>query len=102
MSRPDHDVRLLRVAEEDLADILSYIAADRPAAADALASRFEKDLSLLGGAPLLGRMPKEADLARQGYRYIVVDTYLVFYTVEPKLVLVHRVLHGARDYQSLL
>ena len=34
MKRPDYDVRLLRVAEDDLNEIVSYISADRPSGAE--------------------------------------------------------------------
>jgi toxin ParE1/3/4 len=37
-----------------------------------------------------------------GYRYLIVADYLVFYTFEEQTVLVHRIIHGARDYLRLL
>ena len=101
MSRPEYDVRLLRVAEGDLTEIVSYIAADRPAAAESVVSKIEKNLALLSKHPHLGRIPKEEDLARLGYRYLVVDNYLVFYTIEEETIYVHRILHGAQDYLRL-
>ena len=101
MSRPEYTVRLLRIAEDDLTEIVTYIVADRPAAAEALAARIEKNLALLSKHPYLGRIPREEDLASLGYRYLVVDSYLVFYTIEDTTVLVHRILHGARDYLRL-
>ena len=101
MSRSEHTVRLLRIAEDDLTEIVTYIAADRPSAAEALATRIEKNLARLSKHPYLGHIPKEDELASLGYRYLVVDSYLVFYTVEDATVLVHRILHGARDYLRL-
>jgi plasmid stabilization system protein ParE len=84
-----------------LTDIVSFIAADRPSAASALATKIEKNPQLLSQNPYLGRVLKEEELARIDYRYLVVDNYLVFYTIEGRVVLVHRILHGARDYLSL-
>ena len=37
-----------------------------------------------------------------GYRFLVVQNYLIFYTVENHTIWVHRIIHGARDYLSLL
>jgi toxin ParE1/3/4 len=95
---PERDIRLLRIAEDDLTELVAYISADQPAAADLVLARIEKGLARLMKHPHLGRIPKEDDLARLGYRYIVVDDYLIFYTVEGEAIYVHRILHGARDY----
>ena len=102
MSRPEHSVRLLRVAEEDLAEIITYIAADRPSTAGALATKIEKNLKLLARNPGLGRIPNEEELFRLGYRHLVVENYLIFYTIEDRAIIVHRILHGARDYLGML
>ena len=99
--RHKRQIRLLRAAEDDLTDIITYIAADRPVAAEALAIKIEKNIKLLSDNPYLGKVPKEEDLAGLGYRYLVVQNYLVFYVIESKTIYVHRILHGARDYLSL-
>lgn len=101
MSRPKHTVRLLRIAEDDLSEIISYIAADRPSAAESLATLIEKKLRLLTRNPRLGRIPNEEELARLGYRYLVIENYLAFYIIEGQTIYVHRILHGARDYITL-
>jgi toxin ParE1/3/4 len=95
-------VRLLRIAEDDLAEIIAFIAEDNVVAAAKLVDKIEARLSRLADHPALGRIPAEEELARIGYRYLVVDNYLVFYTVSAQTVLVHRVIHGARDYVNLL
>ena len=102
MSPRKYAIRFLRVAEDDLADIITYVAADRPSAAATLATKIEKNVLLLADNPHLGKVPKEEELARAGYRYLVVENYLVFYVVEARAVFVHRILHGAGDHLSLL
>jgi len=101
VSRTEYTVRLLRVAEDDLTEIITYIAADRPSAAETVLLKIEKNLALLSKNPRLGRIPKEEELEQSGYRYLVILDYLVFYTIEGKSIYVHRILHGARDYLSL-
>ncbi len=96
-----YTIRLLRLAEEDLAEILSYIAAERPAATENLAARFEKALALLARNPHLGRVPEDEELMQLGYRYLVIEDYLVFYRIESKALIVYRIMHGARDYLNL-
>ena len=101
MSRPKYNIKLLRIAEDDFSEIVTYVSADRPSAADALATKIEKNLNLLSKNPHLGRVPKEDELSRLHYRYLVVENYLIFYTIEGQTIYVHRILHGARDYLSL-
>jgi toxin ParE1/3/4 len=97
-----HAVRLLRAAEEDFTEIVTYIAAQRPNAAEALAQKIEKNLTLLAPNPYLGRIPNEPELADLGYRYLVVENYLIYYVREERTVFVHRIIHGPRDYRGLL
>jgi toxin ParE1/3/4 len=101
VKRLEYTIRLLRVAEDDLSEIVNYVAAERPSAADALATKIEKNLNLLSKNPQLGRIPNEEELMRLGYRYLVVQDYLIFYTLEEQVIYVHRILRGARDYLSL-
>jgi len=102
MKRHKYSVRLLRAAEEDFNDIILYIATDNPSAAETLVNQLEKNLSLLTRHPLLGSIPHEEELAAMGYRLLVVHNYLIFYTIENHIIMIHRILHGARDYLSLL
>ena len=95
-------IRLLRIAEEDFTEIISYIAADNPEAADAIAAKIEHDLELLTVNPNLGRIPREEEIRNLGYRYLIVHNYLIFYTKEAKTIFVHRILHGAMNYKILL
>jgi len=101
VKRPEYIVRLLSIAEDDLAEIINYIAAERPSAAEALATRIEKNLNLLSKNHQLGRIPNEDELIHLGYRYLIVENYLIFYMIEEQTIYIHRILHGARDYLTL-
>jgi plasmid stabilization system protein ParE len=101
VSLRDLEVRLLRIAENDLADIVAYIAAERPSAAPGQLAKIEKTLGFLRKNPYLGKLPNDEHLIELGYRCLIIDDYLAFYTVEEQAVLVHRIIHGARDYHTL-
>ena len=101
MRRPRYTVRLLRAAEDDFTEIVSYVAAERPNAAESLAQRIENSLRLLAANPYLGRVPKDVALLDLGYRYLIVQNYLIFYVIEERTVFVHRIVHGARDLLDL-
>ncbi|MBM4170231.1 MAG: type II toxin-antitoxin system RelE/ParE family toxin [Ignavibacteria bacterium] len=61
----------------------------------------EKNLQLLASNPHLGRIPNDDEPVRLGYRYLVVENYLMFYAIEPKTILRHRILHGDQDCLNL-
>jgi len=102
MPTDNYQIRLLKIAEDDFTEIISYIAAENPNAADALASKIEKNLDILSQNPNLGRIPRDEEIRNMGYRYIIVKNYIIFYTIESKTIYIHRMLHGARNYKSLL
>ena len=102
MPKTKFQIRLLKIAEEDFTEIVSYIAADNPNAANTLANKIEKNLELLSENPKLGRIPRDEEIRNLGYRYIIIQNYIIFYTIDDKTILVHRILHSARNYKSLL
>ena len=95
-------IRLLKIAEEDFTEIVSFIADENPTAAEAIADKIEKNLELLSDNPKLGRIPRDEEIRNLGYRYIIVQNYIIFYTIEERTIFIHRILHGARNYKSLL
>lgn len=102
MPADNYQIRFLKIAEEDFTEVVSYIAADNPIAADAVANKIEKNLDLLSQNPKLGRIPRDEEIRNMGYRYIIVQNYIIFYKIESKTIYVHRILHSARNYKSLL
>jgi addiction module RelE/StbE family toxin len=102
MPKDKYQIRFLKIAEEDFTEIVSYIAADNPKAANAIATKIEKNLELLSENPLLGRIPRDEEIRKLRFRYIIVQNYIIFYTIENKTIYIHRILHSARDYKSIL
>lgn len=102
MGSGNYTVRLLGAAEQDLRELISYLAAENPDAAATTLDRIDTQLQGLQRHPFLGRTPNDPKLARLGYRVLVIDNYLAFYKVKGKTVLIHRALHGARDFVRLL
>ena len=102
MKQPKYTIRLLQAAQEDFKEITTYIALDNPSAAEAIADKIEKSLSNLSTYPLIGKIPNQEELATMGYRFLVVQNYLIFYTIEDQIIWVHRIIHGTREFLSLL
>ncbi len=102
MPKDKYQIRFLKIAEEDFTEIVSYIAADNQKAANAIATKIEKNLELLSENPLLGRIPRDKEIKKLKYRYLIVQNYIIFYTIENKIIYIHRILHSARNYRSIL
>ena len=97
-----YQIRLLKIAEEDFTEIATFIASENPIAAITIADKIEKNLELLSENPQLGRIPRDEDIRSLGYRYLIVQNYIIFYTIENQVILIHRILHSARNYKSFL
>ena len=83
-------------ARDDLREIVSFIAADNPTAAETFGFRLMSKVDLLANFPLLGRVvPEEND---ESLREIILRPYRIIYKVLPaqQVVAVARIWHGAR------
>ena len=97
-------VRLTDEAELDLVDIYSYVNDnDSIAAADYLLDELERLCSALSDLPQLGHMPTVLDrVAVTNYLEVHFKPYRVIYEVIGREVIVHGIVDGRRDMQSLL
>jgi toxin ParE1/3/4 len=95
---------LQRVAEEDVQQIVFYIAEDNLHAADAFRAAIEKARATLEDLPETGS-PCDFDSHEVAdLRMLPVPkfkNYLIFYRSTQEEVEILRVLHGARDVSSL-
>ncbi len=83
-------------ARDDLREIVTFIAADNPAIAEAFGFRLMSRVDLLVNFPRLGRVvPEEND---ENIREIILRPYRIIYKVIPaqQIVAVARIWHGAR------
>ncbi len=83
-------------AREDLRDIVSFIAADNPAAAQSFGLRLMSKVDVLANFPQLGRVvPDESD---EALRELILRPYRIVYQVlaDQQMVAIVRIWHGAR------
>lgn len=95
-----HKIRYTPVAMDDMDEMFSFISLDNVTASETMLEKLDSQISMLAEFPNLGSVLSEDDypLAQRGYRFIVVQPYLVFYRVIEQTVVIHRLLHGRRDY----
>lgn len=87
-------IRRTRQAQLDQNDIWLNIAEDSVRAADSVLERVNTAIFLIAEQPEAGRARPEL---RAGLRYFPVESYLIFYDVQPGFITIRRVLHGARE-----
>jgi toxin ParE1/3/4 len=83
-------------ARDDLHEIVSFIAADNPTAAETFGYRLMAKVDPLATFPQLGRVvPEEGD---ESIREIILRPYRIIYQVLPaqQVVAIARIWHGAR------
>lgn len=95
-------VRYTARAYRDIADLITWIEAENPAAAGRVARRIEATISLLATMPTMGRptTPELSDSVRQfpvrSYPYLIV------YRITAETIDIITVFHTARDPDTKL
>jgi addiction module RelE/StbE family toxin len=101
-----YKVLMTQPAIDDLQSIASYIANElrEPSIAINLLNRIKEAVMSLSEMPARHSLVSDENLAIQKIRKILVDNYIVFYTVSEQdvTVTVIRILYGRRDWVSLI
>lgn len=97
-------VRIVEDAEQDLIDIYNYLAThDSVDNATYVLDKLESACLRLAELPLRGHVPPELDrIGVTAFREVHFKPYRVIYQVIGQDVVVHCVLDGRRDMESLL
>lgn len=99
----DHEVYWTPTALQDLASILSHIAAENPAAATETIIRLEARAESLRTLTPRGRtVPELREIGVNQYRELIERPWRLIYTVEAKRVAAVAVLDARRDLATLL
>ncbi|MCB6994301.1 type II toxin-antitoxin system RelE/ParE family toxin [bacterium 210820-DFI.6.37] len=93
-------------AEEQLRDIIFYIAADSGSEELALnyLDKLESAIMNLSEFPAMGSQPGYTILKRQGYRVVLAGRHLVFYKIDEaeKTVVIYAIVDKKREYVNLI
>ena len=87
-------------AKQDVNDIWDYIANDNIEAADRVLDALDNAMIRLATNPGIGHWRDE--LTDKRHRFLLVYSYLIVYRHATKPLQIIRVLHAARDVQSML
>ena len=101
-----YDIHITSAAERDLnnaADHIEFVLKN-PKAADDLLNEAEKKISSLSTFPERFRLVDDPILASWGIRFIIINNYLAFYTIDTNqnLVTIVRFLYQKSNWNSIL
>jgi|SRR5680860_1222466 len=101
----NYNVVVTQSADRDLGEIFDYVASrlNGSVTAAKLVSRFFDNMSALSFAPFRCLLSKDLYHAKQGFRTLFVDNYIIFFVVDEELkqVIIHRVIYAKRNYREL-
>lgn len=93
-------------AENDLRDIVRYIASQLSAPVSALQMMELLEKAMTGMSDMPQRCPLVTDerLSQMGYRKLIVKNYIVFFSIDErnKVIDIERILYGRRDWLRFL
>lgn len=98
----EYKVLIYPAAKQDLMDIIDYLNTLSHDAALRYYDLLTSEIASLAQMPERCPRPKDLALAAKGYRYLIVENYLVFYVVSGDTVQIRRILYGRRDYNKIL
>lgn len=92
------------LARCDLDEILDYISCElgNPVAAHETVNAILDGAESLEGFPFVGSLVEGMPFLSEGYRFLPVRNYLIFYRVMGTQIFVDRILYKKRDYSQLL
>ncbi|MCL5058816.1 MAG: type II toxin-antitoxin system RelE/ParE family toxin [Actinobacteria bacterium] len=95
-----HKIKYSPAAVDDMDEIFSYISQDNIPTAEIMLEKINGGITKLAEFPNMGSVLSDEEymIIQRGYRFIVVQPYLVFYRITDNTVIIHRILHGRRDY----
>jgi len=102
----EYKIEIAARAKRDMREVHTYISGTlkEPNVADELLDKIETKILTLKSMPLRHALERDEQLKLRNLRKLIVDNYLVFYTVNEKTetVFVVRVLYARRDWMNLL
>lgn len=86
----------------DLKDIVNYLNTLSPQAALRYYDKIVEKVSSLAEMPERCPFARDIALKAKGYRYLIVENYLVFFVIKDDIVQIRRIVYGKRNYEWLL
>ncbi len=101
-----YTIKITRIAEEDLLEIIQYISEKlkSPIAASVLLDLIEQKKIILEASPYSCKMIDDEYFQRQAIRFLQVKNYMIFFRInnDMKEISIIRILYARRDWINIL
>lgn len=97
-----YKVRIYSHAKADLKDVVSYLNTLSPQAAIKYYDLIIERISSLSEMPERCPFVRDVALKAKGYRYLIAESYIVFFVIKSDTVQIRRIIYGKRSYEWLL
>ena len=89
---------------DDIKSTVKYIknSLQNPIAAQRLKDEIKNKYKNLKENPFIYPVVPDEYLASKGYRFIMVNNYMIFYKIKKKQIEIVRFLYGYRDWMNIL
>ncbi|NLV20377.1 MAG: type II toxin-antitoxin system RelE/ParE family toxin [Syntrophomonadaceae bacterium] len=96
-----YKVKIYPAAKRDLNDIVNYLNTLSPQAAIRYYDLLVDKIGSLVEMPERCSFVRDVALKAKGYRYLIVESYLVFFVLKDDTVQIRRILYNKRQYEWL-
>jgi plasmid stabilization system protein ParE len=97
-----YKLELYSLAKTDLKDLVGYLNTLAPQDAIKYYDPIVAEIYSLAEMPKQCSFVQDIVLKAKGYRYLIADSYIVYFVVKPNTVQIRRILYCNRNYQGLM
>ena len=97
-----YKIKIYSAAKMDLNDIVSYLNTLSPQAAIKYYDLLVEKIGSLAELPQRCPFVRDVALKAKGYRFLMVENYLVFFVIKDDTVQICRILYNKREYRWFL
>lgn len=97
-----YKIKIYSNAKMDLKDIVSYLNTLSPQAALRYYDLIVEKIGDLAEMPERCSFVRDIALKAKGYRYLIVESYMVFFIIKADTVQIRRILYNKRNYEWML
>ena len=102
MAKARYSVQILDPAQAELEDIASlYLSLVGASSARKITDKIYNALEQLAQFPQSGPPMRDPELRSLGYRFLVVEKYILFYRLIDNSVIIYHIFDGRSDYPTL-